>query len=470
MKNKNVDLALDGSIIKWLFILSLPILIGNLLQSSYNFVDAYWIAKISDEAVASVSASFPIVFLITSLGTGFSMAWTILIAQYAWAKNQEMVNKTASKTLWIDIILAIILGLVGFLWSKWMLEFMKIEPKVMQHALPYMQISFIWLVFSFVFSMFQSVMRWVGEVKLPMYIILWTVFLNFFIDPMLIHGFGPIPAMWVAWAAIATIIAQAISASIWLFVMFKGNYGIKIKLKDFLPDFAFVKKIFFLGLPSSIEMSIRSFGFVLLTGLVTSFGTIALAWFGAWWNIFQLVFIPTMWFSIAISTMVWQNLWAKNIKRASEIAKIGSFITFIALEIIAILIYIFSPFLIWLFVKDIETVKVWVDLMRISAFSLGFMGIQFALTWVFRAAWSTTLAMNLWMFSMFVVQLPVAYILSKHLEWWVNGIWWSFTITNIIMAIICIAIYAKWNWKNKQITEEEKQETAVDKEVSVLKH
>lgn len=469
MQHKNVDLALNGSIIKWLFFLSLPILIGNLLQSSYNLVDAYWISKVSNEAVASISASFPIIFLIISLGTWFSMAGTILIAQYVWAKNKEMINKTASQTLAVDIFLAVVLWVIWYFSSESMLRLMKVDEAVIAHALPYMQITFIGLVFSFVFSMFQSIMRWVWETKFPTYIILWTVILNFIIDPMLILGFWPIPAMWVSGAAIATIIAQFISAAIWIYVLFKGNYWVKINLKDMIPDFSFVKKIFFIGLPSSIEMSIRSAGFVLMTWIVTYFGTVALAWSWAAWNIFQLLFIPAMWFSIAISTMVWQNIWAKNIERAKEIAKIWTLITFWILEIIWALIFIFAPFLVGIFVKDPETIKIWSDLLKITSFTFWLMWIQFALTWVFRAVWNTTLAMMLGIVSIFVIQIPFAYITAIHLEWWINWVWWSYAIVNIIMALICILIYLRWNWAKKKITEEEEEEVEVDKEASVLK-
>lgn len=469
MKNKNLNISLEWNILKWLFFLSLPILIWNFLQASYNFVDAYWIWKISKEAVASISASFPIIFFIVSLWTWFSMAWTILIAQYAWAKNKEKLDKTASQTLTIDVFLAVFLWMIWYFSSESILKLLKVNDDVIIHALPYLKITFIWLVFSFIFSMFQSIMRWVWEVKLPMYIILATVILNFIIDPILILGFWPIPAMWVSWAAIATIIAQFISAWVWVYILFKWNHSVKVDFKNLIPKFSFIKKVFFLGLPSSIEMSIRSLWMVLLTWIVTYFWTVALAWFWAWWNIFQFIFIPTMWFSIAISTMVWQNIWAWNIKRASQIAKTWTLITFVALEIIWLFIFIFAPFLIELFVNDRETIKTWVDLMRISAFSFGIMWIQFALTWVFRAAWNTSLAMILWIVSMFVVQLPIAFILSIHLNWWINWVWWSFTIVNIVMAIICVLIYLKWNWKNKKITAEEKKEIEIDKSVSTFK-
>ena len=123
MENKNLTLALEGSIIKWLIILAIPILIWNLLQSAYQFVDAYWVWSISKEAVAAVSVSWPVIFLIIALGTGFSMAWSILIAQYSWQKNKEMVNHCSAQTLLIDIIISIILWAIWYFNSENILRF-----------------------------------------------------------------------------------------------------------------------------------------------------------------------------------------------------------------------------------------------------------------------------------------------------------------------------------------------------------
>ena len=464
MENKNLTLALEGSIIKWLIILAIPILIWNLLQSAYQFVDAYWVWSISKEAVAAVSVSWPVIFLIIALGTGFSMAWSILIAQYSWQKNKEMVNHCSAQTLLIDIIISIILWAIWYFNSENILRLIWVEENVMVQAVDFMQITFIWLIFMFIFSMFQSIMRWIWEVKLPMYIIAGTVVLNFIIDPMFILGFWPIPAMWVKWAAIATMITQAISAIIWLFILFKWNYWIKVHLKDFKPDFWFIKKIFFLWFPSSLEMSVRAFWFVMLTTLITSFWTIAVAAYWAWANIYQLVLIPTIWLSIATSTMVWQNLWAKKLERAQKIAKVSAVIAFCVLETIWLFVFIFAENLIWLFIhNDAEVIKIWVDLLKISAFTFWTMWVQFALTWVFRAAWNMMLALVLGIISMFMIQFPIAYLLSKQTDLWIDWVWLSFPITNIVMVTICILIYLKWDWKNKSIVWQTKEELEEEK-------
>ena len=466
MDNKNVELSLKWSIVKWIFWLAIPILIGNFLQSAYQFVDAYWIGKLSKEAVAAVASSGSIVFLILSLGMGFSMAGTILIAQYVGAKNKKMVNKGAAQTLLSVVIISAFLSVLGYFSAQHILLLMWAADEIIEPATQFMQITFMGLMFNFIFSMFQSVMRGVWEVKLPLYVIGGTILLNFVMDPVLIFGWGVIPAMGVRGAALATLITQAISSLIGLIILFRGKYGIKIQRKDFKPDFWFIKKAFVLGIPSSVEMAIRSLGYVFLMKLVMSFWVIANAAYGAGANVFQLLFIPTLGLSMATSTMVAQNIGARQLDRAQQIAYKSSLIAFLILESAGVLVFIFAPELIGIFIdaqKEPEVIKIWTDLLRFSAFTMWFMGIQFTLTGIFRASGKTTLAMILWIISMFVVEIPLAYLLAYYTSLKVDGVWLAFALVNLIMALICYLIYRKWDWKNTKLTQQDiEQEEAME--------
>ena len=170
----------------------------------------------------------------------------------------------------------------------------------------------------------------------------------------------------------------------------------------------------------------------------------ALASYGAGGNIFQLIFIPTMGLSVATSTMVAQNLGAGKLDRASEIAKKSAMISFVVLEIIGLFAFIFAPDLIGIFIhNEPEVIEMGVNFLRTFAFSLGFMGIQFSLTGVFRAAGNMVLAMILGIISVFVIQFPVAFILSKYTSLGIDGVWLAFPIVNVVLAIICTLIYLK---------------------------
>lgn len=191
-----------------------------------------------------------------------------------------------------------------------------------------MQVSFVGMVFSFGFMIFQSVMRGIGQVKMPLYIVGGTVLLNFILDPLFIFGYGSFHGLGVMGAALATLGTQSLATIIGFFILLGGKYGIHLHLYDFKPDFAFIKRSFLLGFPASIEMSGRALGLTVMTFLIASFGTLAVASYGVGSTLLQFVMIFCMGLSMAISILVGQNIGAGNIARASETARLGAWISF----------------------------------------------------------------------------------------------------------------------------------------------
>ena len=183
---------LEGPVLKSLLKLAVPIIIANLLQAAYQLVDAFWVGRLGGAAVAAVSVSTPVVFLSMALGTGFSLAGSILIAQYFGARNFATVNHIAAQTLLLIVSISVVLGAIGYAFSPHFLRLLKVAPEVYDGALGFLRISFIGLVFNFSFFVFQSIMRGIGNPTLPVYIVLGTVALNFVIDPLFIYGWGPI--------------------------------------------------------------------------------------------------------------------------------------------------------------------------------------------------------------------------------------------------------------------------------------
>ncbi len=458
----------EGPILKSIITLSVPIVLANILQSLYQLTDAFWVGRLGGAAVAAVSVSFPALFLMIAIGAGLAVAGSTLIAQYVGAKNYNMVNHVAAQTLLMVVVTSVILGVIGYLLTPTILHAIGVAPDVYAMALGFMRVSFLGLVFMFTFVMFQSILRGVGQVKLPMYIVLITVFLNFAFDPLFIYGYGPLAGHGVMGAAIATFLTQGISAVAGLVVLFRGGYGIHLKPADFKPDFVFMKRAFLLGFPASIEQSARALGLMLMTFIITSFGTLAMAAYGVGSNVLQFVLIPAMGMSMAIATLVGQNMGAGNIKRASDIGKLGATISFTILSFIGILCFIFASQLITFFVpNDAAVIILGTKYLRTMALTFGFMGLQFALTGVFRAAGNMVLTMMIALVSQWALQLPIAFILSKHTSLGVNGLWWAFPISNIVISIVCIAWYMKGDWKNMKLTEEEKLTKEISEEIFI---
>ena len=453
----NPSSIVERPIIKSLFTLAIPIVLASLLQSAYQLIDAFRVGRLWWDAVASVSVSLPIMFLLISMWTWFAVAWSTLIAQYFWAKKKAMVNHVAAQTLLMVLIVSLFLSILWLVFSPLLLHLMWVAPAVFANALAFLRISFFGLLFVFWYSMFQSIMRWIGEVKMPMYIVLWTVLLNAILDPFFIYGFWPIPPMGVSWAAMATLFTQWIAAVIWIIILFKGKYNIHVQWSDFIPDFWYIKKAFFLWLPSSLEMSSRGLGMVILTFLIASFGTQAVASYGAGSNILQLIVIPAMGLSMAVSILVGQNIWAKRMDRAAKTAKVWSLISFWLLTGIWIIVFFCASFLIKFFIPhDLAIIAWWTEFLRTVALTFWFMGLQMAILWVFRASGNMTTAFMLSVISQWVFQFPLAYVLSKHTGLWIHWLRYTFPLTNIFTAIICYLRFMRWTWKKSIITKEDK--------------
>lgn len=446
------DTFLGGSILRSLITLAVPIVLANILQAGYQLTDAFWVGRLGSASVAAVSISFPIMFLSIALGAGLAIAGSTLIAQYVGAKNHSMVNHVAAQTLLMVIIVSAVLGIIGYMLTPALLHLMGVAPDVYANAFGFMRVSFIGLVSSFSFFMFQSIMRGIGETTLPIYIVLGTVLLNFILDPLFIFGFGPVPALGVMGAALATLGTQTIAALMGFTALFGGKYGIHLSWANFVPDFAFIKRTFLLGFPASIEQSARAFGLTIMTFLIASFGTLTVAAYGVGSNVLQVVLIPGMGLSMAISVLVGQNIGAGNIERAERIGRLGAWVSFWLLSGVGVLVFIFAPYLVAFFIpEDPAVIALGTTFLRTMSLAWGCMGVQLALNGVFRASGNMVVTMMLTLVSQWGIQFPLAYILSKHTALGASGIWWAFPIANILSVLITLAVYTKGDWKKKHL-------------------
>src|SRR5690625_3774468 len=190
----------------------------------------------------------------------------------------------------------------------------------MDDAVAYFRISSLGFVFLFMFFVFQSLMRGIGNVLLPMYIVIGTVFLNLVLDPLFIFGFGPIPPSGVAGAAIASVITQGISAAAGIWILFKGGRGIKISWNEMRLNWDWIKRLFRLGLPASMEQSARAAAMTMMVIIVASFGCEIVAAYRVGTPRLSLIGVPSLSLSTRTTTRVWQNIGAGKIKRAGKAA------------------------------------------------------------------------------------------------------------------------------------------------------
>src|SRR5258708_32426492 len=185
---KRSNKLLEGPIVRSLLTLAVPIALANVLEAAYQLIGAFWVGRLGGAAVAAVSVSAPIMFLTIGLGAGLAIAGSTLVAQYFGARNHDMVDHVAAQTLVMIVVVSVVLGTLGYLAAPSILRLMGVAPEVYSGDGGVMRWSFVGLVFNFFFFMFQSLMRGVGEAKLPVFIVFGTIALNFALHPLFIFG------------------------------------------------------------------------------------------------------------------------------------------------------------------------------------------------------------------------------------------------------------------------------------------
>lgn len=449
MRNK----LTEGSILKAIFMLSWPVVAANMLQTVYNLTDAFWVGRLGEAAVAAVSFAFPILFLLISIGAGLSIAGTVLVAQYKGAGDDEMAGYISAQTLMMITGVCLFISAAGYIFTPFLISLTGAEAEVVPGAVSYLRVSFVGLIFLFAFFVFQSLLRGAGEVKLPMYIVLVTVILNFAADPIFIMGWGPVPAWGVAGAAVSTILTQALAAIAALAMLLSGKYGIKMKAGYFRPEQALMKKIFLLGLPSSLEHSVRAFSFTLMVFLVGAFGTAAVASYGIVTRLISFIIMAAVGVAMATTTLVGHNIGAGNNRRAKKIALTASLFTFAVMTIAGVVFWFYSAPLTAFFISGSPgVVKEGSDFIRIVSLTFGFAGLQIVLGGAFRGSGDTFAAMLLTMLTFIVLRFFSAYGLSFF--WAQKGIWWSFPISNIAGGLAAAAFFVWGGWMKKNLTDD----------------
>ena len=442
----------QGPILKSLLTLALPIVFGNLLQTGYQLVDAYWVGRLGANAVAAVAVCFPINFLLIAIGSGFSVAGSVLVAQNFGARKLQMVNHIAAQSLVLETALALVLTVGAYAASPLILHLFGVGPDIFELANSFQRVLMLGLVFNFGFIMFQSLMRGVGEVRIPLYINIGTLLLNFALDPLFIDGWGPIPAYGVAGAARATLVTQVLSFAISLVVLLRGKSGIQLTFKGFRPDFPLMGRSVKLGLPSSVDLSARALGLSMMTGLATAFGTTVLATYGIGSRILALGIIPALGISLACSTLVAQNIGARNLPRARQTANYAIVISFVGLLLVGAAGWLAAGPLVGFFLKGDEAVsRDAVEFVHIAVGSLCFTGVQQCISGALRGAGNTLGAMILTIISVWVLQFPIAWYLSRHTGLGFHGIWWSFVLSNVLSALLAGGWYLRGQWLNKDL-------------------
>jgi len=460
----------EGGIGKPLFVLALPIVITNLLQTAYNLADTFWLGQYSTEALAAISFAFPMVFLLISLGLGISVAGSVLVAQNTGAGDDRQAEYAASQTVTFALVASVFLGAAGFFFVDDLLVIFGASPGVLEAATAYMRVISLGLPFMFGFFIFISLMRGYGDTITPMLVMLGTVILNVAVDPFLINGWWLFPELGIEGAAYATVFSRGLAMVVGLGIMLNGTRGVRIRPEDMVPDLDYSRKMLRIGIPASIEGTGRAASVNALLIVVGAFATPVVAGFGIGIRVFSVIFLPAIAVARAVETMAGQNIGAGQPDRAELAADFAAKVTFLVLGGVGVLIFLFPAPIVAVFTDDPAVIGTGAEFLRYVSLTFGFIGILRAYTGAFRGAGRTLVAAVVAITFLGLVRLPVAAALALGVGpttlglagvtvavprlvvgMGPVGIWWAFVVSNLVGAALAFAWFKRGTWRDADI-------------------
>ncbi|EKV57964.1 MATE efflux family protein [Brachyspira hampsonii 30446] len=452
MKEKNeLDLT-ECNVAKGLLILVIPMVLGNLLNVAYSTVDAIWIGQIvGSKGLAAVAVSFPLTMVVTAIASGVATAVNVLIGQYFGANDKEYVTYISKVSTTVSLIISLTLAILGYVFAPDLMVFLNTSESIMEDAVNYFRISMIGFPFVFYYTFISALLRGIGDTVRPLIFLIISSVINIVLDPLMIKGIYPFPAMGVSGAAYATVFAQAVSLIVSMIYLKAKNSIIKVNPINFKFDLHITKLILKIGLPFTFMHLISSISWLFLNKVINSYGELSSAAFAVAARIDALSFVPLSAILSGIGTMAAQNIGANKMYRIKEIFITGLKVSLTIALIMTALCMLFPDFIIKIFVQDDNIMPYMKSYIYAGVPSAILIAVIFSANGIINASGKTFIIMMFTLFTHFLIRIPVVYLLSPKIGLW--GVWISMSVSNLFNMIFHLAYYYSNKWKkNANIT------------------
>ena len=421
---------------------AMPVLLSQIFQQLYNTADTFIVGKfLGTDALAAVSSSGTLIFLLISFFMGTSMGAGVVISRYFGARDADNISRAVHTNIAFGLVSSVILTVFGVAFTPIFLRWMKTDPSVLPQATEYFRYYFLGAIAMIMYNVCRGIMNAVGDSRRPLYYLIFSSVLNVGLDVLFVGAFK-----WGVWsAAVATVISQAASVVLCCIqLMKKGQiYSVSLRKIRFHKDMMI--EIVRYGLPSGIQNSVIGFANVIVQTQINSFGKFATAGYGVHAKIEGFAFLPITSFNMATTTFISQNLGAREFDRAKKGARFGILAATIAAEVIGVLNYVFAPALVGFFDSTPEVLDLGVRQARTVALFYCLLAFSHAIAAICRGAGKAFVPMTI-MLSVWCVFRIIYIEAVVHLFHDIGYIYWAYPITWGISSIIYMIYYKRSDW------------------------
>ncbi|MBT8177140.1 MATE family efflux transporter [Acinetobacter baumannii] len=437
---------------KTFFVFLLPLIATNILQNLSGTINTIFVGQMMGvDAIAAVSVFFPILFLLLAFIIGISTGTTVLVGQAWGAQNIEKVQSVVGSTLFMTIIGGIITAIIGVFFAHDILELLGTDPKVMHLSLPYVQWMLAGSPLLFVYIIYTSILRGVGDSTTPLLALALTSVIGLVITPILLKGYFGLPALGIIAPAIATITGYVAILIFLAIYLNKKKHPLRPNrqlLQHIRHNSELSKIILRLGVPTGIQMITTSMAGLVIVGLVNRFGAHATAAYGAVNQVLNYIQFPAISISIAASIFAAQAIGAGKSDLLARVTRTALGMNFLFTGALIALGYLFSKYLMALFITDPTVVVLGQQLLFIVLWAILFFGTGAIFASIMRASGTVTVPMLINISAILFIEMPCAYWFSS--MWGLKGIWVAYALAFVSLCIIQ-GLYYQFIWKKKKI-------------------
>lgn len=441
-RSESVKDMTQGNPYSQIIAFALPIFLSQVFQQLYNTADTLIVGRfLGTNALAAVSSSGTLIFLLVSFFNGTSMGAGVVVSKYFGAKDNDKISRAIHTNIVFSLLCGVVLTLVGVFLTPIFLVWMKTDPDVLPEAIEYFRYYFLGSLAMIMYNACRGIMSALGDSKRPLYYLIFSSLLNVALDVLFVAGFG-----WGVWsAAVATVLSQAASVVLCLRHLLVKDQIYSVQLKKLRIDKAMLLEIIRYGLPAGVQNSVIAFANTIVQTQINSFGKYATAAYGTHGKIEGFAFLPIVSFNMAISTFISQNLGAGLHDRVKQGARFGIVAAVLMAELIGVLCYIFAPQLIGLFDNNAEVIRLGTMQARTVSLFFFLLAYSHSIAAVCRGAGKAFVPMFIMLGVWCVLRICyIAYV--SHTFGELSYIYWAYPITWAISSVMYLIYYLKGDW------------------------
>ena len=436
---------------KAILLLAIPMVLEMIMESIFAIADIFFVSKLGPDAIATVGITESLLTIIYSIGMGLSMATTALVARRIGEKKPYRASVAAVQSIIVGAVVSLVIGIPGMIFAKDLLRLMGANSEIIEHGSIYPSILLGSNIIIMLLFIINAVFRSSGDAAISMRVLLLANGANIILDPLFIFGLGPIPAMGIKGAAIATTTGRGIAVIYQFYVLLKGNGRIKIFKKAIRINLKIMYDLIKISLGGIGQSIIATSSWIGMVRIIAIFGSSALAGYTIAIRIILFVLLPSWGLSNAAATLVGQNLGAKKPQRAERAVWTTGYVNMLFLSIVSLIFIIEPYFFISLFIDNAEVIATGAKGLRIVSIGFIFYAMGMVMIQAFNGAGDTRTPTKINIISFWIIEIPLAYFLANLYGFNELGVYMAIIVAESIMTSIAMWLFKKGKWKLQKV-------------------